>query len=426
MKSRLKLLVHSVGMRHGLIMSAAMIVAGGLDYAVNVLAGRWLVPVEYGIFVSVAAILQVVLYVSIAIRNVVAFYTAELSQADPGTRVGAFVQSGWRWGWQWGLGATALFSIISPTLAHLLRLPNALPLWTASLMVMVLFLRPITDGALQGLQAFTALGLVQVTQASLRLIFAAALILMGWQAVGAIIALPLAGAVALGLALWFLRPQFRRESKHAGRPVSWHYSAYTLLGLSGFAVLTNLDALFVKRFFSPEVAGNYGPVVTLAKINLFLPLAMGMVLFPKATRRQVAGRDARPILLLALAATLAPGFFLTMLYFLFPGVLVKAIFTSAYTNPGLVLGLVNLAASLYAGLNIWLNYALSLERPEFIYAVIAILCWQACGMVLFGRENLVRMALVMVSAGLLANVAGFATTWYPVTRPKAVALASSQ
>src|SRR5215471_13585167 len=88
MKSRLKLLVHSVGMRHGLIMSAAMIVAGGLDYAVNVLAGRWLVPVEYGIFVSVAAILQVVLYVSIAIRNVVAFYTAELSQADPGTRVG--------------------------------------------------------------------------------------------------------------------------------------------------------------------------------------------------------------------------------------------------------------------------------------------------------------------------------------------------
>src|SRR5215472_19145285 len=96
-KALLRKIRSSAGLRHGLVMSAAMILAGALDYVVNVLAGRWLVPVEYGIFVSVAAILQVVLYVSIAIRNVVAFYTAELSQADPGTRVGAFVQSGWRW-----------------------------------------------------------------------------------------------------------------------------------------------------------------------------------------------------------------------------------------------------------------------------------------------------------------------------------------
>ena len=418
-KARLQSLVRSVGMRHGLIMSAAMMLAGGLDYAVNVLAGRWLVPVEYGIFVSVAAILQVVLYISIAIRNVVAFYTAELSvQADSGSRVAAFVQRGWRWGWQWGLAATALMVIISTPLAHLLRLPNAWPLWAASLMVFVLFLRPITDGALQGMQAFTGLGLVQVTQAFLRLVLAAALIWMGWQAIGAIIALPLAGAIALGLALWFLRPQFRSRGRATERALNWHYSAYTLAGLAGFALLTNLDALFVKRFFSPEVAGNYGPVVTLAKINLFLPLAMGMVLFPKATQRQATGRDARPILLLALAGTLLPGFLLTTLYFLFPGALVKAIFTGAYTNPGIVLGLANLAATLYAGMNIWLNYALSLERPAFIYAVIGVLCWQGLGMVLFGRENLVYMTLIMVSAGLLANLAGFAIAWSPVEGPK--------
>lgn len=418
-KARLQALARSVGMRHGLIMSAAMMLAGGLDYAVNVLAGRWLVPVEYGIFVSVAAILQVMLYISIAIRNVVAFYTAELSvQAESGARVGAFVQRSWRWGWQWGLVATALIVIISTPLAHLLRLPNAGPLWAASLMVFVLFLRPITDGALQGMQAFTWLGVVQVTQAFLRLVVAAALIWMGWQAIGAIIALPLAGAIALGLARWFLRPQFRSRGKVAEWALSWHYSAYTLVGLAAFALLTNLDALFVKRFFSPEVAGNYGPVVTLAKINLFLPLAMGMVLFPKATQRQATGRDARPILLLALAGTLLPGFLLTTLYFLFPGALVKAIFTGAYANPGIVLGLANLAASLYAGMNIWLNYALSLERPAFIYAVIGVLCWQGVGMVLVGRESLVRMTLIMVSAGLLANLAGFAMAWSPQEDPR--------
>lgn len=426
MKAWLQTLTRSVGMRHGLVMSAAMVLAGGLDYVVNVLAGRWLMPVEYGIFISVAAILQVVLYVSIAIRNVVAFYTAELTvRPDSRDQVGAFLRRSWRWGWQWGLVATALTAIFSPLLAKLLRLPNAWPLWAASLMVFVLFLRPVSDGALQGMQAFAGLGLVQVTQAVLRLIFAVVLISMGAQAVGAIFALPLAGAIALGLSLWFLRPQFRSAHKNADRPVSWHYSAHTLMGMAGFALLTNLDALFVKRFFSPEVAGNYGPVVTLAKISLFLPLAMGMVLFPKAAQRHAAGRDARPILLMALAATLLPGFALTTLYFLFPGVLVKAIFTGAYSNPGIVLGLANLAGSLNAGLNIWLNYALSLNRPSFIYILVGVLLWQSLGMFLFGRDSLMHMTLVMVSAALIGNLGGFLTTWFTVATPKlAVALAS--
>src|SRR5438270_8193675 len=147
MMAYLRSLMRSVGLRHGLIMSAAMILAGGLDYVVNVLSGRLLAPAEYGIFVSVAAILQVVLYISIAIRNVVAFYTAELSiQTNSGDRLAAFLQRGWRWGWRWGLVATALMAIISVPLASLLNLPNSWPLWAACPVVVVLFLRPITDG----------------------------------------------------------------------------------------------------------------------------------------------------------------------------------------------------------------------------------------------------------------------------------------
>jgi hypothetical protein len=103
------------------------------------------------------------------------------------------------------------------------------------------------------------------------------------------------------------------------------------------------------------------------------------------------------------------------LYFFFPGFVVRTIFTAAYSNPGIILGLANLAASLYAGLNIWLNYALSLNRPLFIYILAAILLWQAAGMYLFGRDNLIHMIIVMVSAGLAGNLAGLATTWSPAT-----------
>jgi O-antigen/teichoic acid export membrane protein len=310
--------------------------------------------------------------------------------------------------------------LIAPVVARLLRLPNTWALWAAAPVVLLLFVRAITDGALQGVQAFVGFGVVQVTQSLLRLLFAVGLIWLGCQAAGAIAALPLAMMVVLVLATRFLRPYFQDYGQLAARPISWHYSSYTFLGLAAFAILANLDALFVKRFYSPLVAGNYAPVVTLAKVSLFVPLAMGIILLPKAVKRQAIGRDARPILLLALAGALAPGLFLTTFYFLFPGWLVKFIFTNAYADPGSILGLASLAATLNAGLNVWLNYALALERPAFIYILAGVLLGQALGMFLFGRDSLVHMTLVMVSAGMMGNLAGFLTNWCTVLSARAV------
>jgi O-antigen/teichoic acid export membrane protein len=419
-KASLQSLIRSVGMRHGLILSAAMILAGALDYVANVLAGRWLAPVEFGVFVSVAAILQIFLYLSIAIRNVVAFYTADLSAKTDQSSLGAFVQRAWRWAWQWGLLATALLAFLGVPSGRLLRLSDSRPLWAATPMILALFLRPITDGVLQGMQAFGRLGLVHACQACLRLFFTAGFIWLGYQAVGAILALPLACFAALVLARMWLRPQFRDAGEVVARRVSWHYSAHTLLGLAVFGMLVNLDALFVKRFFSPAIAGNYGPVVTLSKVCLFFPLAMGIILLPKAKLRQATGRDARPVLLMALAGVLVPGFILATICFLYPGALVKTVFGAAYANPSIILGLACLAAGLYAGLNIWLNYALSLERPAFIYALLGVLVLQGLCMFVFGRSNLVYMTLVMVLGGLVGNLAGLITTWSIVPAVKVI------
>lgn len=412
--------LRSMGVRDSLVMAVAMGLAGVLDYAVNVVAGRWLVPIEYGVFIAVAAVMQVLAQLTNAIRNVVAFYTAELTLQGEGSQgVSAFVQRAWRWGWRWGLLATAVMILISPPLAHALRLPNTWPLWAASPVVLMFFTRTVTDGALQGLQSFGGFGAVQVIQSLLRLVLAGGLIWLGFQAAGAIIALPLAMGVVLLFALWLMRPQFADHGGVAAREVSWHYSTHTLLGLAAFAVLANMDALFVKHFYSPVIAGDYGPVVTLAKMSLFIPLALGIVVLPKATRRRVSGRDPRPILMLALAATLLPGFALTAIYLLYSSLIIRTIFTAAYANPGIVLGIANLAASFYAGLNIWLNYALSLKRLSFIYILVSVLICQGAGMYLLGRSSLLQMTMVMAVSGLIGNLAGFITTWSAAAAPEA-------
>jgi len=73
-----------------------------------------------------------------------------------------------------------------------------------------------------------------------------------------------------------------------------------------------------------------------------------------------------------------------------------------------------------------LNYALSLNRPSFIYILVGVLLWQSLGMFLFGRDSLMHMTLVMVSAALIGNLGGFVTTWFTVATPKLAVAPASQ
>jgi O-antigen/teichoic acid export membrane protein len=301
-------------------------------------------------------------------------------------------------------------ALSSPLLARLMQLDSILPVLAASFSLLLLFLRPVTDGTLQGLQRFGGLGSVQVLQALLRLLIAASLILLGLKAFGALLALPLASSVALILALLLLRPSLSNSDEgEQAQQVSLVYSVQTLVGLLAFALLVNMDAILVKVAFDPQTAGNYAPVVTLGKINAFISFAIAIVLFPKTTQRQMTGRDTRPILSIALLAVIIPGLLLTGVYLVAPGGLVNFLFGEAYQDPGLVLGLVGLATTLYGALYIWLNYGLSLERSAIIYIMVAIAIFQVIGF-LFFHATLLSIATVMLVTSMIGNIAAAAST----------------
>jgi hypothetical protein len=171
------------------------------------------------------------------IRNVVAYYTAEATVGDDATaRVGSVLGRSWRWAWRWGLAATALMALLSPLLARFLHIPTPWPLWAASLALLLLFLRPVTDGALQGTQHFFGLGAVQVLQSLLRL-----LLRRGAAGVGATgrpgrsSPCRWAAAVALALALVLLRRLLSRAG--SGRAAAGHQLALLSLHAAGPAGL---------------------------------------------------------------------------------------------------------------------------------------------------------------------------------------------
>lgn len=399
------------GSVQGAMMAAAMVIAGGFDALVSIVAGRMLFKEQFAVFIAVVALIQVLVNVTNVIRNVVAYYTAEFTAEAGGmTRVNAFFHRSWSWSWRWGTAATLIMLLLSPLIARFMKIDSPWPLFAASFALLMLFVRPVTDGTLQGIQNFFGLSTVQVLQSALRLLFAVILILLGLQAFGAILALPLATTSALLVAAWFLRDFYKNPVKDFDVPsVSLRYSLFTLIGLGSYALLINLDAIAVKRFFSEAVAGDYGTVVTMGKINLFATMGIGLVLFPKATQRRAQGRDPRPVLALALAATIGVGLTLTIIYFLASGPLVNLIFSDTYNDPGIVLGLVGIATTLYAAISIWLNYALSLQRQSFVIGLAVLVLLVVVAMAAF-HPSTAAIASIMIVAGIAGNVLGALTT----------------
>ncbi len=416
---RLQTLLRSGDARDGALMASVTLIAGAFDYLVLLVAGLLLPNAAAIAFLAVMNLLKIGEQATWVIRNVAAYYTAELAiRPEAQARIGAFLRDRWRWAWRWGGLVAGLFILAAPLTNRLINANSTPAVMAAGLALLLFFVRPVTDGVLQGTQHFLGLGAVVVFQAVLRFGLTAVLIWLGLELVGAVLALPLAAGLALLLALWLLRPYFRAP-RAAVQKVSLRYSGLTLLGLLAFAVLVYSDAILVNRIFPEAIAGQYTPINVLARINLFVPLALGLVLFPKATQRHALGRDARPMLLLTLAATLLPGLALTAVYFLFSDPLIELVFRGQYAPLGTLLGWVGLATTLFAGVNIWLNYALSLGKRPFVFLLALIAIGQIAAISLLAH-TLTILAIVLVTAGLLANLAGIALLLAPtqVNRPQ--------
>ena len=70
-----------------------------------------------------------------------------------------------------------------------------------------------------------------------------------------------------------------------------------------FAAMTQLDMVLVKKYFSPEKAGQYAAAAVLGKTILYLPGGLVLALFPLVAKKQALRSDPTGLLLQSLAAT---------------------------------------------------------------------------------------------------------------------------
>ena len=238
---------------------------------------------------------------------------------------------------------------------------------------------PVLWGGLQGLQKFGLLTLSLIIGSGLKLALGILFVLLGFGILGAMSAIAVSYFVTTILSSLIIGVSLLKERAVAHQEVIpksssptnfsevYHYSLSAGLVLLCFMVLTNIDLILVKHFFTPIEAGYYSIAQMVGKIILALPIPIVTVMFPKLSSLEGREKRTRSTLgkSLGIAVFLCGGAVIFSL--LFPSAIVKILSGKVYLECSPLVGMFSVNMTLFSLTLILLYYHLSTPERWFLY-----------------------------------------------------------
>ena len=373
---------------------AATTVANVLGFGYQLVMARLLTAEQYAILIALFGVLILESISSQVIQSATAKLAAQYRARDEEGALHQFVR---RWSIRVAIAMFGLAFLVS-ALAAPISGALALPVVSVVLLGVSLFfagLYTFALGLLQGLARFGWMGSVLIAQAGSRLVLGVALVLLGFGVNGAFAGAAAAIVVSVLLAAVPLAPLLR-AARRATTIVELgadetKFFALAAIVLLAYAALTNVDAVLAPAVLSPGESGTYAGAVTLGKIVLFAPIAVGFLLLERTARAHARGESTERPLFLALGLVLATSGLAALGYVVAPSFFVNLIVGSQYPATVGVAPIYGIAALSNALLNQWISYFVG--RGEMRVGVILALA------------VVVEIALLLTAATDAASVA---------------------
>jgi O-antigen/teichoic acid export membrane protein len=166
-----------------------------------------------------------------------------------------------------------------------------------------------------------------------------------------------------------------------------------------FMVLTNIDLILVKHFFTPIEAGYYSIAQVVGKVILLLPVPIVMVMFPKLS--SLEGEEEKGLLILKRSLRIVFLFcaVAVLLGFLFPSLVIRILSGRSYIECIPLVRLSCIDMSLFSLVLILLHYHLSCGKSVFIYPLCFLTLIQT-GLIVLYHNTLVQVLVVVGLVGL--------------------------
>ena len=387
----------STGARASLLLVAANAVGLVGSYLYNLICIRWLGAARFGDVAAVTTLATILAVPFTGIQSALARDVARLeSGGDHGGVRGLFGIVTRR-----GLVALAVllvvFLALTPVTADVLHLESTGIAVAAVALITVTVVLLVLQGFLQGLGRFTSLALQALLLGASKPLLAIPLIIAS-ATVGALIAGALSAVLAGGVALLALRPMVRWPRGRApARPLEG--STPVVAGLVAFSAMMNLDILVAKAVLSSHDAGTYAAASFVGKVTIYVPIAISVVLLPRAVSLHERGGDAFRPVFLSVATVVGFGAIYSLILLFIPKSLVELTFGASFGDARDLLAPCALAMTLCGVVNIKLSLAFAARENGFVVLTIMGVVLQVVMLALWHSSAYEILAATAAGAG---------------------------
>lgn len=394
--------------RHSALVFAASTAGNILNYLFNFALSRRL-GVEG--FATISALISFIMIFSIPasiLTLVVVKYAATFHAAGDTQRVRRLSQVLLKWTAIAAALPFVLGLLLAPSIASFLHIPNdaAVPLTTTILGLSLVV--PSVRGILQGEQDFVRYGISIVLESLLKVVFAVALVYSGFGAPGAMLGWMFGTLIALSYTIWaVLRKHGSAADASVRLALDMRRLRQTVLGI-GLAsailiVLSFMDVLLVKHYFSAHEAGLYAAVNLTGKVVLFLGGFVPAVILPKAVAKRLRGENSTGLLVQAVAVTLLLSGSALVIFGAMPVAVVGVLAGHQFIAAAPYVVQYDGAMCLLAVVTLAVNYRIGIHRFEFLPWLGAVLVCEIAAIAVW-HANLWDVVHVLI-AGNFAAVA---------------------
>ena len=378
------------------------------NYFFQIFMGRSLGPTDYGILASLFSLFTILSVPAGVLQTVTAKYASNFKAHKELGKIAKLVKGLLRRVSLFGLVGFILFIIASRSISSFLHIPSSLPVIITGVALLLSIVYPVVAGAIQGLQAFGYLGIDIIIATLVKLFFGIFFVYLGFKVNGALLGLILGTLAGILFLIIPLKPIFAENELNSdfGFSEVYKYFLPTSVMLLCFMIITNIDLILVKHFFDPIQAGYYAAASVIAKIFIYLPGAITLVMFPKTSELHALNEEHRPILKKGLLYGILLCGAALLLLLAIPSFIVESMFGGQYISITPLVGIFSSAMCFFALANILFLYQLSIHELSFLKTLIIGTIAEVILIVLF-HTSLTQVILTLLGVALflfLSNV----------------------
>ena len=388
------------------------IFGGFLGYLFHIIMGRMLSVSDYGTFVSLMAIL--ILFGSI-LNTLTMVVARKIATYRP---VQYISQRSYMY---YSINQKIFLILIIILLFLLLTLEplqqfflveKKMHLYLMFGILFIAFPQSINNAFLQGMQCFKWVSASGVLSVTLKIIIAVALIYAGYGVSGALGGVLISSLIMLIVTYFALHPFLVRKSADSSKKTSYLYKAAipVLLANFAFAIMTQIDMIMVKHYFSDQDAGVYAAASILGKAVMYLPASISLALFPMVAERHNEGKSTSNLLLQAVSITIILCTIGSCLYYYFSHSITLFLYGEGYEEAAEVLKYFGFSMFPMALIMVAEHFLIAMGRVLFAYLFMIVAPLQVMAFY-FYHDTLLSIVFIMAVSGIFLVIVGYGMLW---------------